>query len=705
MDETEAGSGSGQPAPEETRKDFFISYTHADQKWARWIAWCLEQEGYSIIYDEWDFPAGSDFVYEMDQALKRAERLVVVLSPSYLRSKFGFSEWAAKFRLDPTGAKRLLVPVRIEPCDDIEGLLGPIVRIDLLGLDEESARQRLLAGVDREGHRPACVPFPVTSVAQKMTQERPAFPGALPALWNVPAPNPLFTGREDLLARLESALRAGQNAALSQPQAISGLGGIGKTQIAIEYAYRHRQDYEAVFWVVARSQDTFIVGFSEIARLLDLPQQNEKEQSIIVQAVQRWLREHDRWLLILDNADDLSLARDFLPSAAPGGHILLTTRAQAMGRLAQKIEVEEMDEEQGALFLLRRADILAPDAPLEQASGQQQVEARALVRELGGLPLALDQAGAYIEETGCGLADYRQLYQKHRRELHRRRGGKVDDHPEPVATTWALSFAKVEEKNRAAADLLRLLAFLAPDAIPEEILTAGSGKLGPPLGPALADDLARNDAIAALLDYSLVRRDSASHVLSLHRLVQAVLKDEMDQPIYQRWAERAVRVVDAAFPGVEFTNWPRCERLLPHALACAELIEQERMTLLEAARLLNQAGYYLVERGRYAEAEALHRRALEIYEQQLGAGHPDTARSLNNLANLYSEQGRYEQAEALYRRALEIYEQQLGAGHPNTVKVRKNYVILLYKMGRIEEAREVEERFRQEGQQADAGEE
>jgi tetratricopeptide (TPR) repeat protein len=318
------------------------------------------------------------------------------------------------------------------------------------------------------------------------------------------------------------------------------------------------------------------------------------------------------------------------------------------------------------------------------------------VRELGGLPLALDQAGAYIEETHCGLADYRLLYQKERKALHKRRGGKVDDHPEPVATTWAISFAKVEEKNPAAADLLRLLAFLAPDDILEEMLVEGAAELDPPLGPAIADDLARNDAIAALLDYSLVRRNSTNRALSLHRLVQAVLRDDMDKQTYREWAERAVHVVNAAFPtSGEFANWPVCERLLPHALACAALIEREQMMLPEAARLLNQAGYYLKERGRYAEAERLYERALAIREQQLGPEHPDTAMSLNNLAALYDNQGKYSQAEPLCKRALAIYERALGGQHPNTIIVRKNYVTLL---------REQEAWVQQEGQQSDAGE-
>jgi hypothetical protein len=183
--------------------------------------------------------------------------------------------------------------------------------------------------------------------------------------WNVPYQrNSLFTGREDVLKRLYEALRAGKTTALAQPQAISGLGGIGKTQTAVEYAYRYRDDYNAILWVKAETDGSIISDFVSIANLLDLPEKQEQEQHRIVEAVKRWFEAHAGWLLIFDNADDLPMVRDFLPSGDKG-HILLTTRAHATGRIAQRIEVEKMELEEGALFLLHRATILEPDAPFE----------------------------------------------------------------------------------------------------------------------------------------------------------------------------------------------------------------------------------------------------------------------------------------------------------------------------------------------------
>ena len=171
--------------------------------------------------------------------------------------------------------------------------------------------------------------------------------------WNVPFPrNPFFTGREPIVAQVHSLLHAGKTAALSQPPAISGLGGIGKTQTAVEYAYRYREEYHYVLWVQANTSETLLANFVALASLLRLPEQDAPEQQIIVHALKQWLETHNNWLLIFDNADDLAILQDYLP-AVNAGHILLTTRAQAMGGLARKIELDTMSPQEGATLLLR----------------------------------------------------------------------------------------------------------------------------------------------------------------------------------------------------------------------------------------------------------------------------------------------------------------------------------------------------------------
>jgi len=674
-------------ANEPTHAHFFISYTGKDSRWAEWIAMQLEEAGYLTIIQAWDFRPGSNFVAEMDEAAKRAERTLLVLSPAYLESDYAFAEWATAFRHDPRGKQGRVLPVRIQRCE-VEGLLGPIVYIDLVDLDEARARERLLAGVQRGRDKPVTVAFPA-SASLPVPLDRPAFPGSLPSIWNVPYPrNPLFTGREELLTQLATALQADQPTAISQPEAISGLGGIGKTQLALEYAYRFRQNYQAVLWAQADTREALTASFHVIAVLLSLPEKEAQKSEHAIAAVKDWLQTHTHWLLILDNADDLALARAFLPPTS-GGHLLLTTRAQAMGRFARHWEVENFPTEQAALFLLYRSGLLAPNTPLEQATEHERDTARAICEELGGLPLALDQAGAYIEETGCSLADYQHRYQLHRADLLAERRGLIDDHPLPVATTWSLSFELVKVANPAAADLLRLCAFLAPDAIPEAIITKGAPHLGTLLAPVGADPYLLDQAIEALRAYSLLQRDTrsgADNLLSMHRLVQAVLKDQMDKQSRQQWAERTVHAVYAALPDVEHETWPQWERILVHAIVCTELIEQQGFHFAEAAHFLQQTGWYLTERARYSAAEPLLEQAYQMSEQEQGAEHLDTARDASTLAELYYAQGKFEQAEPLYVRALAIYEQQLGLEHPVTQIIRGNYIALLRTMGRDAEA-------------------
>jgi tetratricopeptide (TPR) repeat protein len=261
------------------------------------------------------------------------------------------------------------------------------------------------------------------------------------------------------------------------------------------------------------------------------------------------------------------------------------------------------------------------------------------------------------------LLGYLRLYQRGVPELLRHRRALAIDHP-PVATTWALSFEKIKQANPAAAELLRFCAFLHPDGIPEELLSKGASEIGPVLGPVGSDSLALNRSISEILKYSLLRRDSNTSTLEIHRLVQVVLKEGMDQATQELWAERAVRAVNRAFPRAEFSAWAVCERLLPQAHACAELIGQLSFEFLEGAQLLNHAGFYLYERRRYTDAEPLYQRALAIREKALRPEHPRVASVLNNLALLYQGQGQPAKAEPLYERALAIREKALGPEDP-----------------------------------------
>jgi NB-ARC domain len=428
-------------------------------------------------------------------------------------------------------------------------------------------------------------------------------------VWNVPfARNPFFTGREDVLEKLHTALASENAAALTPtPQAISGMGGIGKTQTAVEYAYRHREDYSAVFWTWADDASTLATGFKEIACLLDLPQ-SAGDQRETATAVKQWLEDHDGWLLIFDNADDLAVVHDFLP-AQHRGCILLTTRLAATGGIARPVRMDKMPTEDGALLLLRRARCIDENSGLESAEPTERYAAFAISHEVDGLPLALDQAGAFIEETCCSPTEYLRLYQAEGKELRRRRGNLGEHDHGSVTITFTLAFTKLAAANPAAAELLRLCAFLAPDDIPEAILVQGASELGKILRSVAGNDLRRIQAIGEASRLSLLQRNPDTGTLNIHRLVQAVLRDGMPKKMQRLWAERAVRAVNRAFPvpchipGASSllrgaSNWEYCVRLFPQLSICKELIRQWGIKSPAAKDLISKEIQYLDQKRR-----------------------------------------------------------------------------------------------------------
>lgn len=506
--------------------------------------------------------------------------------------------------------------------------------------------------------------------------------------WQMPhRRNPFFTGREDVLHLLrETFLATKTQPGTKLPVALSGLGGVGKTQTAIEYAYRYRGTYHTVLWLHAASYQDLVSDCTAAAFLLDLPGKETANPDQLIAAVKAWLTDLTHWLLILDNAEDLQMLENFLPAEIKG-HILLTTQSQSTGTLAQRIDVAPMDTDKGAELLLRRAKL----AGIARMSDHTVVADAAIAYELseglGGLPLALDQAGAYIDENQCSLADYLALFQRNQAQkmrLLQQRGRLHSAYPLSVVTTWSLAFEKIRVANPAAVELLHLCAFLAPDNIPEELLTRG---VTAGLQMLAADAILFDQALGALLRYSFIRRNATSHMLTMHRLVQLVVSERLEAAEKRSYAELAVKAVQTAFPEVVTANYPRCRSLLPHVSVCFGWITQWDMLFPEAADLLHDAAKYLRQSPRrLIDSEMFYRQALHIREHLLGTQHMDVARTLYGLAITTRVLGRYEQADTLYLQALAIYEQQLGLPHPNTLSVLNDRGYLLSKQGRYDEA-------------------
>jgi tetratricopeptide (TPR) repeat protein len=510
---------------------------------------------------------------------------------------------------------------------------------------------------------------------------------ALSPYWQMPYQrNPFFTGRDHVLQQLHDTLAHERSALISQSYALSGLGGIGKTQTAIEYAYRYANDYAGVFWISAETNESIVSSFVAIAELLNLPEKQEKEQSRVMAAVTRWLTSHSDWLLIFDNVEDLELVKSVLPSARSGS-LLFTSRRQTLGFTAHTLDLEQMTSEEGVRFLLHRARLLDPTASLDSLAPEEITRAGEIVAAMDGLPLALDQAGAYIEANQLSLSEYLELFQSSQMRLLDEQASH-SAHPSSVAKTFALAFEQLEQNNPAAAELLTICAFLASEAIPETFFIDGAKHLGPTFEKLAADPFAFRTAIKALLTYSLIQRNTATKTVTIHRLVQVVLKEQLSEADRQIWISHTISAMAQLFPAEEMqvNYWQNGERLLSHALVSITLSEQWSEGKIPGFTLMSRVANYLSNRTRFAEAEPLYQQALQIGEQVLGPEDLMMARALYGLAALYSDQSKYEEARHLHLRALHIREKFIET-EPSLVAISLNMLAEIYRhQGKYEEA-------------------
>jgi tetratricopeptide (TPR) repeat protein len=470
---------------------------------------------------------------------------------------------------------------------------------------------------------------------------------------NLPPRNSRFTGRDELLALIAQSLIGDQAAAprpgLPRGVALYGLRGVGKTQLALEYAHRHAADYDVIWWIPAELPVTIPGVLVELGGHLglDLPERAEQEQ--VASEVLAELANRDRWLLLFDNASHPQDVAAHLPSTGQG-HVLITSRITTWGGVASRVKVAVLDQGEAVSFLLRRTE------------SDGDANAGQLAEELGFLPLALEQAAAYMEQAGLGLGEYLALFRRRRQSLLGK--GEPLAYGSTVPATFRLAFERITEQSPAAMQLLSLCAFLAPEVIPHWLVTARPGLLPPELAEAASDEAVYTDTVGALHGFSLVERDE--HGLRVHRLVQAVARGDLPAEAEAAWATRAVQLLREVWPAEpeEPSTWPRCLELLPHVLIVTEHAEQLGVAAQPTAWLLHNAGVYLSVQAELTMSKATLERALAIAEGAYGPDHPNVAPILAQLGRVLRRLGDMYGAYAALRRALSIDEAAHGPEHP-----------------------------------------
>ena len=508
--------------------------------------------------------------------------------------------------------------------------------------------------------------FPGRGTPGALGRPGPRLPGAMPQVWNVPARNTGFTGRDGLLVAVRERLAAGDRAVV---QALQGMGGVGKTQLAIEYAHRFASAYDLVWWVEAEQAELIGDQFAALGAELGCTNPGAGPE-VVRRAVLGALREQGRWLLVFDNAEQPEDVLGWLPGG--GGHVLITSREQRWAEVAVPVEVDVLARAESVAMLRGRV------------AGLSAEDADRLADQLGDLPLAVAQAAGYLPGSGLSADTYLGLLRTRAAQLLDL--GTPVSYPRSLAAATQLSFDQLAVQDPAAAQLASVCAFLAPEPIPHELFTTAAAQLPEQLAARAADPLGWPQVLARLATRSLARIDQ--HGLQLHRLTQAILRDRL--PPGQAAATRAIAeaILAAYYPGnpEDPAAWPGWARLMPHLLAA------DPATASPGLRdRVNRGVWYLLMRGDTHLGCVLAERLYQQWRHQLGADDPATLWAANSVAVALQQMGRYAAARELYEDVLVRRRRVLGEDHSDTLGVASNLAVDLRARGDVEAARELDE--------------
>jgi cellulose biosynthesis protein BcsQ len=656
----------------------YVSYAPEDRMWADWIEAVLTRANFRVIPRSTVTAAGAGGELSgnlhLERELQSAPRAIAVLSSAFLHSPDARSIWKALSAADAAGMQRQLVPLRVSDVRITEPFTDHPV-VDLARMDADQATAKLLWALDR----------PVQPAASTATHaEDPRFPGTIPPIWNVGARNADFTGRGATLEQVRDKL-AGGGVAVVVALALYGLGGVGKTQLALEYAHRFMADYDLVWWIPSERPEETSTALAELARKMGLPVGDN-----IAEAADAALEELRRdttphWLLIFDNADDPKQLEPYLPTGS--GHVLITSRNQAWSHAAEPLEVDVFTVDESIAHLLRHVPEVDP------------ADAAAVAEALGHLPLAVEQASAWLQQTGMPARAYiEQLATQSTRILAL---NQPSDYATPVVATWNLSFERLKQRSPAAVRLLQILAFCSPGPISMNLLYSDEiHESLLPFDETLSEKLMLGRVITDISRFALIKVDQGSNSLQMHRLVQDVIRSQMTEEEQTQARHEVHKVLIGARPRQGETdnpaNWPTYEIIWPHLVPSqAEECDDPR-----TRQLLIDWVRYQWKHGEFESCLSLANRLQNLWAHQLGPDHQQTLHLQFHIANVLRSQGRFAESRDLDTYVLERQRAVLDADHPYALMTAGGLGADLRALGDFQEAlasdRETYESFKEQ---------
>jgi tetratricopeptide (TPR) repeat protein len=651
----------------------FISHTGKDRAWAEWARWHLQVAGYATELDSIDWPAGTNFVEAMHQALNRQNPMLILLSAAYLDpDRFTTDEWTARLaqrRKDPDAK---LIPLRVDNVALHDGLWAPIIVPDVFGLPPDQAATALVDAVRQVIDRPVAGAGPTQppaypgSPTTAVPDAGPRPPGSLPTVWNLARRNPAFTGRDGMLNRLHDTLCAGHRAAV---QALHGMGGVGKTQLALEYAHRFAGEYDLAWWIASEQPELIGDHLATLAAKMGLVPAGTATPAA-VDALRTHLRGRSRWLLVFDNAEDRDDLTPWLPDGP--GHLIITSRSPDWTGVAESVDVD---------VFIRSESIGLLHGHLPHLGDQ---EADRLADALGDLPLAIGQAAGLLAETRITVDTYLAELRTHAVDLLRD-GRPPAGYPVPLAAAVILAADRLASVDPAAGQLLTLCAHLGPEPIPADLFTARPDLLPERLATVARQPVAFARTIAQLARYGLARTTDAGPLL--HRLTQAILRDADPNPGAGHRTTEQILIAAQPDDGSAPALWPRWTQLLPHILASDPAATGDPAL----RQVANDAVWHLKARGDARTALPLAEYLHTAWASQHGPDDTTVLDAAINLAVVLHALGRHERARDIAQDALARYRRVFGDDDPNTLRSANTLTNVLYSLGEHDRAREIAE--------------